>query len=93
MLLSWDLHLKIFLYIALFLVLFIFYNYLLQEMQQVCSKVSREPYLTPTTAMKTILLQMMLLQTSIGDWEHGGDFYAPSQDDFDGFFIPESDQT
>ena len=52
-----------------------------------------EPYITPTLTMDCFICQMMLMQTSIGDWEHGGDFHTASDDDFDDFFLPDLDLT
>ena len=60
-------------------------------MKQVNTDSKREVYLTPTMTMSTFICQMMLMQASIGDWEHGGEFVAPPDDDFDDYFLPELD--
>jgi len=51
-----------------------------------------EPYITPAITMDSFICQMMLMDTSIGDWQHGEDFHSASHDDFDDFFLPDLDR-
>jgi hypothetical protein len=41
--------------------------------------------------MSTFICRMMLMQASIVEFEPGGEFVAPPQDDFDSYFLPELD--
>ena len=62
-----------------------------KKMQHVIFDCQREPYITPTMTMSTFICRMMLMQASIVEFEPGGEFVAPPQDDFDSYFLPELD--